>query len=133
MQKQIISTEEVKALKETDKKQVKIPRQIRLKTEFFVGFGMEELIKTLIVGAISGVVAYIAYLITAQTILATLIVIGAIVVAVVSLIKGNNNFSMVDIIKNIIKYELMQKKYKYERGDSNNKFVKKEKENTISK
>ena len=103
MQKQIISTEEVKALKETDKKQVKIPRQIRLKTEFFVGFGMEELIKTLIVGAISGVVAYIAYLITAQTILATLIVIGAIVVAVVSLIKGNNNFSMVDIIKNIIK------------------------------
>lgn len=133
MQKQIISTEEVKALKETDKKQVKIPRQIRLKTEFFVGFGMEELIKTLIVGAISGVIAYIVYLITAQTILATLIVIGAIVVAVVSLIKGNNNFSMVDIIKNIIKYELMQKKYKYERGDSNNKFVKKEKENTISK
>ncbi len=133
MQKQIISTEEVKALKETDKKQVKIPRQIRLKTEFFVGFGMEELIKTLIVGAISGVIAYIVYLITAQTILATLIVIGAIVVAVVSLIKGNNNFSMVDIIKNIIKYELMQKKYKYERGDSNNKFVKKEKENTIFK
>ena len=115
------------------KKQVKIPRQIRLKTEFFVGFGMEELIKTLIVGAISGVIAYIVYLITAQTILATLIVIGAIVVAVVSLIKGNNNFSMVDIIKNIIKYELMQKKYKYERGDSNNKFVKKEKENTIFK
>lgn len=133
MQKQIISTEEVKALKETDKKQVKIPRQIRLKTEFFIGFGMEELIKTLIVGAISGVIAYIVYLITAQTILATLIVIGAIVVAVVSLIKGNNNFSMVDIIKNIIKYELMQKKYKYERGDSNNKFVKKEKENTIFK
>ena len=133
MQKQIISTEEVKALKETDKKQVKIPRQIRLKTEFFVGFGMEELIKTLIVGAISGVIAYIVYLITAHTILATLIVIGAIVVAVVSLIKGNNNFSMVDIIKNIIKYELMQKKYKYERGDSNNKFVKKEKENTIFK
>ena len=37
------------ALQEVDsKKQVKIPRQIRLKTEFFVGFGMEELIKTLI-------------------------------------------------------------------------------------
>ena len=95
------------ALQEVDsKKQVKIPRQIRLKTEFFVGFGMEELIKTLIVGAIAGVISYIVYLITAQTILATLIVIGAIVVAVISLIKGNNNFSMVDTIKNIIKFGL---------------------------
>lgn len=114
------------ALQEVDsKKQVKIPRQIRLKTEFFIGFGMEELIKTLIVGAIAGIVAYIVFLITAQTILATLIVIGAIVVAVISLIKGNNNFSMVDTIKNIIKFETMQKEYGYERGDFNNKTISK--------
>lgn len=75
-----------------DKVQVKIPRQIRLKTEFFVGFGMEELIKTLIIGAIAGVIAYIVYKITNQTIISTLLVIGAIVVAVISLVKGNNNF-----------------------------------------
>lgn len=98
---------------ENTKKQVKIPRQIRLKTEFFVGFGMEELIKTLIVGAISGIVAYMFCLFTGKTIISTLIVIGAIVVSVVSLIKGNNNFSMVDTIKNIIKFETMQKEYKY--------------------
>lgn len=98
---------------ENNKKQVKIPRQIRLKTEFFVGFGMEELIKTLIVGAISGIIAYMFYLFTGKTIVATLIVIGAIVVSVVSLIKGNNNFSMVDTIKNIIKFETMQKEYRY--------------------
>lgn len=98
-----------------NKKQVKIPRQIRLKTEFFIGFGMEELIKTLIVGAIAGIIAYILYKITGQTIISTLIVIGAIVVSVVSLIKGNNNFSMIDIIKNYVKFELMQKDYKYTR------------------
>ena len=98
---------------ENNKKQVKIPRQIRLKTEFFVGFGMEELIKTLIVGVISGIVAYLFYLFTGKTIVATLIVIGAIVVSVVSLIKGNNNFSMVDTIKNILKFETMQKEYRY--------------------
>lgn len=97
------------------KKQVKIPRQIRLKTEFFVGFGMEELIKTLIVGAISGIIAYMFYLFTGKTIVATLIVIGAIVVSVVSLIKGSNNFSMVDTIKNILKFKTMQKYYKYVR------------------
>ena len=100
---------------ENTKKQVKIPRQIRLKTEFFVGFGMEELIKTLIVGAISGIIAYMFYLFTGKTIVSTLIVIGAIVVSVVSLIKGNNNFSMVDTIKNIIKFETMQKEYRYKR------------------
>ena len=108
-----------------EKKTVKIPRQIRLKTEFFIGFGMEELIKTLIIGAIAGIIAYIFYKFTGQTIIATLIVIGTIVVAVISLIKVNNNFSMVDIIKNIVKYQIMQKDFKYERGDFNNKVISK--------
>ena len=98
-----------------DKKQVKIPRQIRLKTEFFIGFGMEELIKTIIVGAISGAFAFILYKFTGKTLISTLIVIGAIVISVISLIKGNNNFSMTDIIKNYIKFELMQKDYKFEK------------------
>lgn len=98
-----------------NKKQVKIPRQIRLKTEFFIGFGMEELIKTLIVGAIAGLISYILYKITGQTIISTLIVIGAITVSVISLIKGNNNFSMVDVIKNYAKFEFMQKEYRYSR------------------
>lgn len=118
--------EEVVALQEVDRKpQVKIPRQIRLKTEFFVGFGMEELIKTLIVGAVAGVISYIVYKITNQTIIATMLVIGAIAVSVIALVKGTNNFSMVDMIKNIIKYEFMQKEYKYERGDFNKVISKK--------
>ena len=108
-----------------NKKRIKIPRQIRLKTEFFVGFGMEELIKTLIVGAISGIIAYLFYKITNQTIIATLMVIGSIVVSVVALIKGNNNFSMVDTIKNIVKFETSQKEYRYKRGDFNNKTISK--------
>lgn len=94
---------------------IKIPRQIRLKTEFFIGFGMDELIKTLIVGAIAGIIAFIYYKITNRTIIATLIVIGSIMISVISLIKGSNNFSMVDTIKNIVKFKIMQKNYKYER------------------
>lgn len=76
---------------------------------------MEELIKTLIVGAIAGLISYILYKITGQTIISTLIVIGAITVSVIALIKGNNNFSMVDVIKNYAKFEFMQKDYKYKR------------------
>ncbi len=99
---------------EDNKKVVKIPRQIRLKTEFFIGFGMDELIKTIVVGGIAGIIAFIYGKITNQTIIATLIVIGSIVVSVISLIKGNNNFSMADAIKNFVRYEFMQKDYKFE-------------------
>ena len=106
----------------SEKRLIKIPRQIRLKTEFFEGFGMEELIKTLIAGGISAVISYIFYKITGQTIIATLIVISVIV-----LIKGNNNFSMAETIKNIVKYEFMQKDFYYERGGVNNKIIPKEK------
>lgn len=111
-----------------NKKQVKIPRQVRLEAEFFVGFGMEELIKTLIVGAVVGVIAYLFYLFTRQTIIATLLVIGAISISVIALIKGGNNFSMLDMIKNIVKYEFMQKEYRYERGDFNTKAISKRKD-----
>ena len=107
-----------------DKKTIKIPTEIKLKTEFFDGYGMQELIKTIIVGAISGIIAYIIYLFTHQTLISTFLVIGAIVVSVIALIKGQNNFSMMDSIKNVIKFSLMQKEYKYMRGDFNTKHIK---------
>ncbi len=104
-----------------DRKTIKIPTEIKLKTEFFDGYGMQELVKTIIVGAVASIVAYIVYLFTHQTLFSTFFVLGAIVVSVVALIKGNNNFSMVDSIKNLIKFIIMQKEYKYERGDFNTK------------
>lgn len=128
MLKMIAKTEEVALVASDNKKQVKIPRQVRLEAEFFVGFGMEELIKTLIVGAVAGVIAYLFYLFTRQTIIATLLVIGAISISVIALIKGGNNFSMLDMIKNIVKYEFMQKEYRYERGDFNTKAISKRKD-----
>ncbi len=101
------------------KKSVKIPSQIRLQTEFFEGYGMEELIKTIIVLAISGVIAFFVNKITHSTLIATFLVIGSTVIAVVFLTKNRSGFSMLDNIKNIAKYELMQKGYKYERGNFN--------------
>lgn len=103
------------------KKTVKIPSQIKLQTEFFEGYGMEELIKTIIVLVISSIIAYVVYKITKTTLTATFIVIGSTTIAVVFLTKNRNGFSMVDNIKNILKYELMQKGYKYERGNYNKK------------
>lgn len=101
------------------KKMIKIPAQIRLNTEFFEGYGMEELVKTIIVLGIAVVIAYIIYFFTKVMLISTFFVIGSVVIAVVFLTKNRNNFSMADNIKNIIKYELMQKRYKYERGNFN--------------
>lgn len=102
-----------------DKRMINIPSQIKLQTEFFEGYGVEELIKTIIVLGISSVVAYIIYLFTKVMLISTFFVIGSVVISVVFLTKNRNNFSMADNIKNIVKYELMQKRYKYERGNFN--------------
>lgn len=98
-----------------DNKTIKIPTEIKLKTEFFDGYGMQELVKTIIVGGIASIIAYIVYLFTHQTLFSTFFVLGTIVVSVIALIKGKNNFSMVDSIKNLLKFIFMQKEYKYKR------------------
>ena len=110
-----------------DNKTIRIPTEIKLKTEFFDGFGMQELIKTVIVGAVASAISYCIYLFTHQTLFSTFLVLGVLIVTVIALIKGQNNFSMLDSIKNIIKYSLMQREYKYVRGDFNNKFIKENK------
>ena len=78
---------------------------------------MAELIKSIIVLGISSAIAYCIYKITKTTLLATFLVIGSTAISVVFVTKNRNGFSLMDNIFNIIKYELMQKGYKYERGD----------------
>ena len=102
-----------------NKRLIKIPASIKLKTEFFNGYGMEELIKTLIVGGISVVVAYLIYSITHQTLIPTLFVMMTITLSAVVLTKNTSNFSMLDYAKNIVKFLLIQKEYRYERGGFN--------------
>lgn len=101
------------------KKTIKIPSQIKLQTEFFEGYGMAELIKSISVLVISSIIAYCIYKIARTTLLATFFVIGSTAVSVVFVTKNRSGFSLMDNIKNIVKYELMQKGYKYERGNFN--------------
>ena len=100
---------------------IKIPSQIKLKTEFFEGYGMTELIKSIIVLGLSSIIAYFIYRIKKTTLLATFLVIGSTAISVVFLTKNRSGFSLMDNIKNIMKYELMQKEYEYERGNFNKK------------
>ena len=100
-----------------DKKMINIPTQIHLRTEFFDGYGIEELVKTIIVLGISSAISCIIYFITKVMLISTFFTIGSVVIAVVFFTKNRSNFSIADNIKNIIKYELMQKRYKYKRGN----------------
>ena len=61
---------------------IKIPSQIRLKTEFFEGYGIEELVKTIIVLCIAVVIGYIIYLFTKITLISTFFVIGSVVIPI---------------------------------------------------
>lgn len=99
-----------------DKKMLRIPKTIKTKTEFFVGFGVAELIKTLIITGLSIIVAYIVYIIKQETITPVLIVIITATVCVVLFTKNTINFSLYDYIQNIIKFQISQKEYKYRKG-----------------
>lgn len=99
-----------------DKKMLRIPKTIKTKTEFFVGYGIGELIKTLIITGITIAVAYIVYLIRQDTIVPVLMVIASATVSVVLFTKNSINFSLFDYIKNILKFQFSQKKYKYRKG-----------------
>jgi hypothetical protein len=100
-----------------DKKTIKIPKAIRTKTEFFDGFGMTELIKTSISMAIASIIAYVAYLFTHQAVYSTFFVLGVTIVSVMFVRKGRNNFSMLDLLKNLVRFKTIQKEYRYTRGD----------------
>lgn len=101
-----------------DKKILRIPKTIKTKTEFFVGFGVAELVRTLIITGISCIVAYIVYLAKNETITPVFIVIISATVSVVLFTKNSINFSLFDYLVNIIKFHLSQKEYKYRKGGS---------------
>ena len=110
-----------------DKKMLRIPKTIKTKTEFFIGFGVAELVKTIIISTIASVFAYIIYLIKNETITPVFIVITSATISVVLFTKNSINFSLFDYILNIIKFQLSQKQYKYRKGGNDIYLILKEK------
>ena len=97
------------------KKTIKIPSQIKLQTEFFEGYGMTELIKSIIVLVISSIIAYCIYKITRTTLLATflgLIVLSLIVYLAHSSSRENKyliHLSEIDPLTSVFNKETTQK------------------------
>ena len=90
-----------------------IPVNIKTRFEFFDGYGMKELIPTIIAALVSGVVAFIVHTVAGGMIMPVLIVLVTIAASVMSLAKGENNMSVIDQTKCVLRFSREQKNYPY--------------------
>ncbi|MDR2903669.1 MAG: hypothetical protein LBU77_04110 [Clostridiales bacterium] len=90
-----------------------IPVNIKTRFEFFDGYGMTELISTIIIASVSGFFALIIHTATNDAIMPILIVLVAVAASVMALEKGENNMSMIDHIKSLVRFSREQRQYPY--------------------
>lgn len=93
-----------------------IPANIRTRLEFFKGFGVSELVTTIIVVAFSLPIIFLLYKFK-STLVAIIVLLIIISATVVSLVKDDNNFCVVEQIKYMIINMKTQKKYEYKYYD----------------
>lgn len=95
-----------------------IPSNVKIRLEFFKGYGVKELISTIIVAIILIPFSIIAYYIGNQNyILPVIIEMFGVVATVVATTKDENNLCVVNQLKYMIDFAKTQKKYEYEYYD----------------
>lgn len=98
---------------EDEKYQVNIPANVKTRTELINGFGISELIITVVAGVISIMIDLIIYAII-KNYLVCIIVFGIITGGMfVAQIKDKNNSCIADMIINIYRYTKEQKYFEY--------------------
>ena len=90
-----------------------IPVNIKIRFEFFDGYGVAELIPTIIAAVVSGFIAFTAYTITGGATVPVLIVLVTVAAAVTALTKGENNQSVTDQVGHIVRFMREQRLYEY--------------------
>ena len=90
-----------------------IPVNIKTRFEFFDGFGVSELIPTIMAALTSGFFAFVVHAITGGAIGPVLIVLITIAASVMALAKGENNMSVIDQTKCVLRFSREQRKYPY--------------------
>lgn len=90
-----------------------IPESVKTRSEIFNGFGFMQLMQTVAITAVVGVISFLIYLIHKNLpILITSILITC-AASVTILTKDATNQSVVDYAKNMIAFSKTQKKYSY--------------------
>lgn len=99
--------------KTQDKYSLYIPSHIKTKTEFFKGFGVEELKKTAIMTLIIAVFFYFIYKRNDNVIVLVVAIMASAGIGVAIFSKDERNQSMVDTLMHMIRFMQQQKKYDY--------------------
>ena len=86
---------------------------IKTRFEFFDGFGVTELLPTIITAFVSGFFAFILHAATGGVIGPVLMVLVSIAASVMALAKGESNMSVIDQTKCVLRFMREQRKYPY--------------------
>lgn len=100
-------------LNNQEKETLYIPLGLKTRTEIFDGFGKEELLKSIIVTLIAGVIDSIIYFVNKSPTFCVVFILSSIAGSVMMLTKDKSNISVVDQIKFMIRFHKSQKIYKY--------------------
>ena len=100
-------------MEERKKNALYIPQGLKTRVEIFDGYGKEELMKTLLVTTLVGVVDVFYYLIFRNTVVSVLMILVAIAGSVMMLTKDHTNISVVDQVGFMVRFARSQKIYPY--------------------
>lgn len=100
-------------MEERKKNALYIPQGLKTRVEIFDGYGKEELMKTLLVTTLVGVVDVFYYLIFRNTVVSVVMILVAIAGSVMMLTKDHTNISVVDQVGFMVHFARSQKIYPY--------------------
>ena len=104
-------------MEERKKNALYIPQGLKTRVEIFDGYGKEELMKTLLVTTLVGVLDVFYYLIFRNTVVSVVMILVAIAGSVMMLTKDHTNISVVDQVGFMIRFVRSQKIYPYKYQD----------------
>ncbi len=94
-----------------------IPLGLKERNELWDGFGKEEAIKALIFNIITGIIDALIYLSTKNLIFSVVFILVSVGGSIMMLTKDTTNLSVVDQIRNMLRFAKSQKYYPYKYRD----------------
>ena len=102
---------------DNDNYKLYIPTNVKTRLEFFKGYGVQELISTIIVFACLFPVSFILYKVKGNLLLPIIIEFIGVAGTILATTKDENNLCIVNQIKYMIDFAKLQKNYDYEYYD----------------
>lgn len=94
-----------------------IPMGVKPEAEFFRGFGKKQIAEATVGSLACGIIACLLWFITNSISTTTIAVLTGIAGSIMMTAKDQSNLSVVDQLRNMVRFARTQKVYSYEYGD----------------